>query len=183
MTREAGQFDFEALANQHKDAVYRQMLRACGNREDAEDVLIEALMKAYQHLDSLRAAESFRGWLAIIARRVCVNLRQREGMHPLLQLSELEEKGRELPATAPPIEEQIDAGHLRKVLYQAVASLPPRLREVYQRRDMEEQPGEQVAAELKISLAAMKSRLHRARQMVREQLDQALLPQQKEGTR
>ena len=48
--------DFEKLANQHKDAVYRQMLRVCGNREDAEDVLIEALLKAYRNLDRLRDA-------------------------------------------------------------------------------------------------------------------------------
>ena len=46
--------NFEALANEHKDAVYRQMIRVCGNREDAEDVLIEALLKAYRHLDQLR---------------------------------------------------------------------------------------------------------------------------------
>ena len=45
--------DFETLANEHKDAVYRQMLRVCGNREDAEDVLIEALFRAYRHLNRL----------------------------------------------------------------------------------------------------------------------------------
>ena len=44
--------NFERLANQHQDAVYRHMVRVCGNR-DAEDVLIEAL-KAYRHLDQLR---------------------------------------------------------------------------------------------------------------------------------
>ena len=46
--------DFEALVNEHKDAVYRQMVRTCENREDAEDVLIEALMRAYQQLDQLQ---------------------------------------------------------------------------------------------------------------------------------
>ena len=44
-TRMGKEMDFEALANEHKDAVYRQMLRACGNREDAEDVLIKALFR------------------------------------------------------------------------------------------------------------------------------------------
>jgi len=52
--------DFERLANEHKDAVYRQMLRACGNREDAEDVLIEALLKAYQHMHQLNDPAAFR---------------------------------------------------------------------------------------------------------------------------
>ena len=40
--------DFERLTNQHRDAVYRQMVRVCGNQEDAEDVLIEALLRAYR---------------------------------------------------------------------------------------------------------------------------------------
>ena len=63
--------NFEALTQQHKDAVYRQMIRVCGNREDAEDVQVEALLKAYRHLDELRDSAAFRGWLAQIARRVC----------------------------------------------------------------------------------------------------------------
>ena len=54
--------NFETLVNQHKDAVYRQMVRVCGNREDAEDVLIEALLKAYRHLDQLRNSVAFRAW-------------------------------------------------------------------------------------------------------------------------
>ena len=55
--------DFERLAIEHKDAVYRQMIRACGNREDAEDVLIEALLKAYRHLEfwRMRAGSSPAG--------------------------------------------------------------------------------------------------------------------------
>jgi RNA polymerase sigma-70 factor (ECF subfamily) len=52
--------DFEALANEHKNAIYRQMLRVCGNREDAEDVLIEAPLKAYCSMDQLRASAPFR---------------------------------------------------------------------------------------------------------------------------
>jgi|GEM_PF-5014433 len=61
---QACNLDFESLANQHKDSIYRQMLRVCGNHEDAEDVLIEALLKAYSSLHQLRDSESFRAWLA-----------------------------------------------------------------------------------------------------------------------
>jgi RNA polymerase sigma-70 factor (ECF subfamily) len=61
--------DFEALANQHKDEVYRQMIRARGNREDAEDVLVEALLKAHRHLAQLRDSTAFRAWLATEAAR------------------------------------------------------------------------------------------------------------------
>jgi DNA-directed RNA polymerase specialized sigma24 family protein len=51
--------NFEALANENRDAVYRQLIRACGNREDAEDVLVEALLKAYRNLGQLRDSDAF----------------------------------------------------------------------------------------------------------------------------
>jgi RNA polymerase sigma-70 factor (ECF subfamily) len=57
------EMNFEELANEHKDAVYRQMLRVCGNHADAEDVLMEALLKAYRSLGQLREAAAFRAWL------------------------------------------------------------------------------------------------------------------------
>lgn len=80
--------NFEKLANEHKDSVYRQMLRVCGNQEDAEDVLIEALLKVYQHMHQLNDPAAFRAWLAQIARRVCWHLKKREALAPLLQLSQ-----------------------------------------------------------------------------------------------
>lgn len=97
--------DFEALANEHKDSVYRQMIRICGNREDAEDVLIEALMAAYWHLGQLRDMLAFRSWLAHIAKRVCWQLKKREALLPLLQLSAVEDAGREIPSQEPSIEQ------------------------------------------------------------------------------
>src|ERR1700686_1719519 len=97
----SGASDFDALTRQHQDSVYRQMLRVCGNREDAEDVLVEALLKAYRHLDQLRESQAFRAWLAQIAKRVCWQLKERESLSPLLQLSMLEDEGREVPGTEP----------------------------------------------------------------------------------
>ncbi len=88
--------NFEALANEHRDAVYRQLIRACGNREDAEDVLIEALLKAYRNLGQLRDSDAFRVWLAQIGRRVCWQLKQREALLPIMQLSAMESEGFEL---------------------------------------------------------------------------------------
>jgi RNA polymerase sigma-70 factor (ECF subfamily) len=167
--------NFEALANEHKDAVYRQMIRVCGNREDAEDVLVEALLKAYRHLDQLRESVAFRSWLAQIARRVCWQLKRREALLPLLQLSAIEQEGREIPSGEPPAEHREVLREMKAWLQEAINELPPEYRVVYQLRDMEEVSGEGVARRLGISLAAMKSRLHRARELVRERLDAALL--------
>jgi RNA polymerase sigma-70 factor, ECF subfamily len=166
--------DFEALANEHKDAIYRQMLRVCGNHEDAEDVLIEALLKAYTSMDQLRDSASFRAWLAQIARRVCWQLKEHESLLPLMQLSQLEEDGIHLHDTSAAPEEIAAAAQMRQLLRDAVAQLPPEFRSVYQLRDIEELPGEEVAARLGISLRAMKSRLHRARSALRNHMESVI---------
>jgi RNA polymerase sigma-70 factor (ECF subfamily) len=167
--------DFDTLTRQHKDAVYRQMLRVCGNREDAEDVLVEALLNAYRHLEQLRESAAFRAWLAQIAKRVCWRLKEREALLPLLQLSTLEEEGREIAGSGLTPEGQLARSQMKQLLDDAIDALPPLFREVYRMRDIEDVPGDDVAEQLGISRAAMKSRLHRARKLVRAQLDVALM--------
>ena len=166
--------NFEELANEHKDAVYRQMLRVCGNHADAEDVLMEALLKAYGSLGQLREAAAFRAWLGQIARRLCWQLRAREAMAPLLQLSAMEDEGVELASRSEAVDVELARRELKALLWQAINELPPESREMYLLRDVEEMSGEAVAKKLGITLAAMKSRLHRARQALRERLDQIL---------
>jgi len=171
--------NFEALANEHKDSVYRQMLRVCGNHEDAEDVLIDALTSAYRSMDQLRDPAAFKAWLAQIARRVCWQLKEKEALIPLIQLADMEDEGVELRDRAPAPEDAVAAAQLRDILRSAVQKLPAEFRDVYELRDMQEMPGEEVAARLGVSLAAMKSRLHRARSMLRQQIEAALFhPQQ-----
>lgn len=166
--------NFDTLAKQHKDSVYRQMLRVCGNREDAEDVLIEALLKAYRHLDQLRDSAAFRAWLAQIAKRVCWQLKERESLLPLLQLSTLEDEGREIAGPEPPPEALLAQREMKQFLQEGLDALPPLYRQVYQLRDVDDLPGDEVAHKLGISRAAMKSRLHRARELMRVHLDAAL---------
>jgi RNA polymerase sigma-70 factor (ECF subfamily) len=170
--------DFEQLANEHKDAVYRQMIRVCGNREDAEDVLIEALLKAYRHLDQLRDSVAFRSWLARIAQRICWQFKEQRALAPLLQLSVLEDEGRQLPSGEEPIDDKLALNQMKTLIAGALASLPPQDREVYRLRDLNELSGEEVARQLNISLSAMKSRLHRARRLLRERIDHALVGNQ-----
>lgn len=166
--------NFEELANEHKDAVYRQMLRVCGNHADAEDVLMEALLKAYRSLGQLREATAFKAWLAQIARRLCWQLREREALAPLLQLSVMEDEGTELASGGEAQDVEVARNEMKSLLWQAINKLPPDAREMYLLRDVEELSGEEVARRLGITLPAMKSRLHRARQTVRESLDQVL---------
>lgn len=168
--------DFEKLANEHKDAVYRQMLRVCGNQEDAEDVLVEALLKAYRNLEKLRESAAFRAWLAQIARRVCWQLKEKEALLPVLQLSSLKEEGKEIASSAPEPEAEAAKQEMKTLLHNALNGLTVDFREVYEMRDVQGIPGDEVAKKLGISRAAMKSRLRRAREQMRTQLDAMLVP-------
>ena len=160
--------DFEELVNEHKDAVYRQMVRVCHNEQDAEDVLIEALLRAYRRLDQLKDSSHFRAWLAMIGRRVCWRLKGREQLRPILELSGFEPDRQPLP------DEQAISQQMRDLLNQAVASLPPDYQAIYHLREIQGLSGEEAAARLGITLANAKTRLHRARQLMREHLDQTV---------
>ena len=167
--------DFEALAAEHKDAVYRQMIRACGNREDAEDVLVEALLKAYQGLDKLQDSGNFRAWLAQIARRICWQVKVPEALRPILQMSDLEANGIQFRSADMPADVKLIVEQTRTIIKEAIAGLPSPYLEIYELRDIQGLTGQQVAEQLGLSLAAQKSRLHRARALVRSRLDEGLL--------
>lgn len=163
--------DFDSLMRRHKDVVYRQMLRVCGNREDAEDALSTALMKAYGALGSLDKEESFRPWLIQIGRRVCGRMKHKEHLRPVFELEGLEAAGLQLVASGPTPEEQTLEDEMRDCLMSSLAELSPLYRQAYELVDLQDADLETSAQTLGISLAALKSRLHRARHMLREKVE------------
>ena len=86
----------------------------------------------------------------------------------------LEEEGAAVKDPKPPVDSELALRRMKELLENAVNLLPPSAREVFVLCDMEELPGEEVARRLGISLASMKSRLHRARKLLRERVDAAL---------
>jgi RNA polymerase sigma-70 factor, ECF subfamily len=166
--------DYERLVSRHKDAVYRQMVRACGNYDDAEDVLVEALLAAHKSLPQLKDEEAFRGWLAIIGRRVCSRIRKRESLRPILSLSGLTEADMEALDRRTDVEVDVEKQQMASCVKGAIEGLPPLLRDVYLSREIKGLSAEATAKQLGITIAAVKSRLHRARLLVREILDQSV---------
>ena len=167
--------EFDQLMARHKDAVYRQMVRMCGNPDDAEDVLSESLLSAYRAMHQLSDETAFQSWLAIIARRTCGRLKRREALAPVLRLAELEEHGTEPVSEALSPETQALEAETRACLLSVMHSLPPLYREVYELRDVQDLPAREVAERLGISVAAVKSRLHRARALMRQGIDAGLV--------
>lgn len=158
---------FEVLVRKHKDAVYRQMVRVCRHREDAEDALAGALMHAFQAADQLTSEDAFRSWLGTIGRRVCTRMRTHPAMTKVVQIAE--DKGL-VDDRGPEFELAVIKGCVES----AVDSLPPIYRDVYLLCEVEEQTVPEAAEALGISVAAAKSRLLRARALVRSNLDRSV---------
>jgi RNA polymerase sigma-70 factor, ECF subfamily len=161
--------DFEQLVNRHKNAVYRQMVRVCGNQADAEDVLQDALLNAYRALGSLRDPSAFQAWLVRIARNVCIRLRKKEALRPILDLPVVTVDALASPHVS--AESQVIREDIDRCVKDALGRLPASYRRVIELRDMEGLTAPEAAGQLGLSIAALKSRLHRARALLRRELD------------
>lgn len=160
----AGERDaFRGLVEAHRDAVYRFALRMTREPAAAEDVLQETFLAAYRSAASFRADGQVRSWLLSIARNAALAARRRRREEP-----EPDETLEALGARAgwgdePTPEDAAAAGDRRAALERALEALGEADREVLLLRDVEGLSGEETAASLGVPLAAMKSRLHRAR--------------------
>ena len=159
--------EFERLVALHKDSVYRQLIRTCGNREDAEDALVESLVAAWQASDRLQHPDAFRSWVGTIARRVCGHIRRNDKLKVVLDGEGLDEFVGDIEGG----QKKAEMEQIKGCISFAVESLDEEYREVYVRRELKGQSTQKVAEELGMTDAAVKSRLHRAREKVRENLD------------
>lgn len=164
--------DFDREVARHKDAVYRQMVRVCGNVEDAEDALAVALVKAFRASGQLSDPASFRAWLTMIGKRVCIRMKSSKGIKPE-SLHAMEEIGLDVPSGEPTQQERMEIKETHECVIGAFETLPEIYKDVYRLREIEGHSAEEVAKRLRITVAAVKSRLHRAREHVRQRLDSA----------
>lgn len=168
----------EALLEQQESRVYRFARRLCRHHEDAEDVLQESLLAAARGLSGFRGASSLSTWLFTIARSHCIKKRRRSRFAPTevsLEAGEAD-AARESPDPAPDPEEALHSRRLEAALERAIAGLDRKYREIFVLRDVEGLTAPEVATVTGLSIAAIKSRLHRARARVREQLAPLLMP-------
>lgn len=146
----------QLLARSHCD-LQRFSRRVCANAQDAEDATQVALWQLHQKIGTLQILAAFAGWLFRIVEREC---------RRLLRLSQ-----RAVPIDESTLAAAIEPAaplDLRSDLVAAIAALPPIYREILVLRDIEEQTAPEAALHLGISVQAAKSRLHRARMLLRE---------------
>jgi RNA polymerase sigma-70 factor (ECF subfamily) len=162
----------EELLERHQGAVYRFGMKMCGESEDAKDVLQETLFAAARTLPDFRGASSVSTWLYTIARSFCLKKRRTSKFAPerVESLEAQAEASLQIADARRSPEEDASSRQLRDVLDQAISALDPIYREVLLLRDVEGLSAAEVAEILGITVEAVKSRLHRARVAVREQV-------------
>jgi RNA polymerase sigma-70 factor (ECF subfamily) len=166
---------FTELVNRYERKIYRLAKNITQNDEDAEDVLQDAFLKAYTHLDNFKGDSKFYTWIVRIAvNEALMRLRKRKADRsvPLDEPVELGEETvqREIAVWEDNPEQQYSQEEWRRILDEAVDSLKPDFRTVFVLRDIEELSTEETAETLGISVPAVKSRLLRARLALREKL-------------
>ncbi len=170
----AGDTDaFEELVRRHECRVFRTAVALTGNNEDAEETLQDTFLSAYQHLRDFRRDSRFTTWLTRIAINAALHKirRRRESVSlddPGIAEGEFIPKRFETWRENP--ERLYAAEELRRMVEQAILSVPPTYRVVFVLRDVAEMDTVEAAEVLGITIAALKSRLLRARLMVRELL-------------
>ncbi len=161
----------DALVDRYQARVYRFGMKMCRDPEDAKDVLQETLLAMTRTVKTFRGAASVSTWLYGIARSYCIKKRRKSKFAPVE--TSLEGDARQARQVVDPErgpEEQTNALEVRAALERGIAALEPMYREVLLLRDVEGLTAPEVAEALEISVAAVKSRLHRARLAVREEV-------------
>jgi RNA polymerase sigma-70 factor, ECF subfamily len=171
---------YHDLIRPYEHSVYRMALSFMKNESDAEDVVQQAFLNAFRNLAEFRGQAKFSTWLISITLNEARGRLRRQSLVRIESLDETPEQDghvspallrdwREIPSEA------LERKEIREMLQEAICGLAPIYREVVLLRDVEELSVEETATELAISVASVKTRLHRARIM----LQKALAPQLK----
>ncbi len=166
---------FEQLVRQYDRQVFRIAQHITQNREDAEDIVQDAFLKAYEKLDQFQGNSKFSTWLIRIAvNESLMRLRKRKNARTVSMDEDVQtDEGfipRDFADWSPNPEQQFGQSELADILRKTIQGLPEGFRSVFVLRDVENLSTEETAEMLGLSVPAVKSRLLRARLQLRERL-------------
>jgi RNA polymerase sigma-70 factor, ECF subfamily len=178
----------EALVERYAGLIYRIAVRVVGDPRDAEEVTQDVLMTVTEKIGTFRGEAAFSSWLYRIAANAAYERARARRRRPEVTLEAVlptfDDHGRHVePAVdwSRDMDDPAVAGETRAALERAITDLPEDNRVVLVLRDVEGLSNEQVAETLGLTLAAVKSRLHRARLFVRQALAHLVAPVQPES--
>ncbi len=170
----------DELVRSHQNRVYGFAMRMCRNVEDAKDILQETFLGMLRSIRDFRQDSRFTTWLYRIAANACLKKRRRGAFEPrpeqelsldtLMPHPEADGRRPEIPDWSADAEQALLRGELSSKMEAAIDRLPREYKVVLVLRDIEGLSAEETADVLKLSVPAVKSRLHRARVFVRNEL-------------
>jgi RNA polymerase sigma factor (sigma-70 family) len=169
---------FNQLVLAYQDRVYRQALWILGEVEEAEDAAQEAFMRAYLNLGRFYGA-TFKAWLLRIVTNYCLDLLRRQKTHPKTHLDVVNEEGEEFESASwmidpcLPIEALMEEEELMATLRRCLERLDPDYRVAVILVDIQEFDYQEAAQIVGVCLGTFKSRLSRARVILRNLLKEA----------
>jgi RNA polymerase sigma-70 factor (ECF subfamily) len=160
----------EELVRQHSRLVYRIAYAALRAHHDAEDAAQETFLRVLRYSGKLATVDDHKAWLARIAWRVAVERGQRRGRKREIPLNDPEKPTQEVPSSDTPADESMHGAQFGALLERLIEALPEKLRQPLILSAVEEMSAREVAAALGINEAAVRSRVFRARQILKEKL-------------
>ena len=160
----------ENLVQQHARLVYRIAYAVLRRHHDAEDATQETFVRVLRYSRKLAGVEDHKTWLARIAWRVAVDRNRQQGRKREIPLDDPEKPLPEVASSDAAADDALHGAQVSDVLERMIAALPEKLRQPLILSTIEEMSPREVAATLGINEAAVRSRVFRARQILREKL-------------
>jgi RNA polymerase sigma-70 factor (ECF subfamily) len=171
------------IMQRHNRRLYRTARSVLDDDAEAEDVVQEAYVRAFTHLDGFRGEAKLSTWLTRIALNEALGrLRRRRTMVDLKDIDAIDDQGEVRVIYLPSARQDSDPeaadarAEVRRLLERAVDELPESFRIVFVLRDIEEMSIEETASHLGLRPETVRTRLHRARRLLRQSLDRTLSP-------
>lgn len=155
---------FNEMVNRYRNRLMNVIGRMLSSQEEAEDVVQETFVRVYQHRQSFNFQHCFSTWIYTIGLNLARNELRRRKKFKFQEISEMQGNEKELAvdATLP--------SRLPEVLNDAIMALPEKYKSAFLLRDIQEMSYEEVAQVLDVPLGTVKSRVNRARLMLRQKL-------------
>ncbi|MGB1039572.1 MAG: RNA polymerase sigma factor [Flavobacteriales bacterium] len=162
---------YTELMSRYKDSIYFMLLKMVRNKDDAEDLTIEAFGKAFMNLDQYSPKYAFSTWLFRIASNNCIDFLRKKKMETTSIDQSFEDEGAPfifLPSTGRNPEEDAIRNQKFKMMRELVAELKPQYKELIELRYFKGLSYDEISKELDLSLGTVKAQLFRARKTLEE---------------
>jgi RNA polymerase sigma-70 factor (ECF subfamily) len=156
---------FNTMVDRYKSRLMNVIGRMLSSQEEAEDIVQETFVRVYQHRQSFNFQHCFSTWIYTIALNLARNELRKRKKFKFFEISDMQ--GNEAEISVDP---ELPS-NFPKLLEKAVKDLPDKYRAAFILRDVQELPYNEVAEVLDVPLGTVKSRVNRARQMLRERLE------------